>query len=153
MRLTKRTLSFVAAMTLAISTSAFAQEEVKAVSITTTTNIMLGAEESKGKVFHIYMPTGSILTVTVDGNDLISSAVEDSIHIEAEIDRNTAFFRMGRAGQFAVAATTKCGLSFSIVVEVYENSAKGKRIEDVLPRVVVKSPEGCVIEPDIEEKI
>jgi hypothetical protein len=148
-----KTLSNILVITLlSFSTLSFAQEEVKnttdapaltessgGVSINSQTYV--DAKTGMASVFSVTMPTDSVLTVSVDGNDTIKVAEDGTSLIKTSTVGNTAFFTVSKAGIFSVGAVTKCGLSFSIVINVKEKI--DLNTEKVAPKVVVKAPDGC----------
>lgn len=139
MRIVIKLLAF--ASLLLLSNAAFAQAE-----ITMSRSVKLTAEDASSRVFHVKMPEYSVLVLNLDGNDRFSRAVDNSNQIKNTIEDKTAFFEIGRPGNYSVGASTLCGMAISVVIEAYEN-AEGKAIsiEDNLPKVVIEAPEKCVL--------
>lgn len=126
----------LAALLLAFTNAA--AEETGALSLTSAATPLVSAEQSKSTVFHVNMPERSTLIATVYGGDEISSAYDSSNHVRNDIDGNSVTFQIGRAGQYSVSATTKCGLSFAVVINAVASTSESVDIREFLPKVAIQ---------------
>ncbi|MCK7460201.1 hypothetical protein [Idiomarina aminovorans] len=133
----KFNLMSLAVMFVAFSSFA-AQESSGFLSVTSAPSALVSAEQSKSTVFHVTMPSDSTLIATVYGGDEISSANENSTYIKEYIDGNNVTFQVSSAGQYSVSAVTKCGLSFSIVINAVESKENPVDIKKFLPKVAIQ---------------
>lgn len=112
--------------------------------VTASDSVHLKAKEAVSSVFHVTMPDNSVLTLSVNGSDRFSSAIENSASVSSEIDGKAAYFKFSKPGHYSVGANTICGVAFSVAVHVYsKEEAREKQISGSLPKVVVDAPEVC----------
>lgn len=107
-------------------------------------SVHLSSKEAVNSIFHVKMPEDSVLTLSINGADRFSSAVDGSSSVKSEIDNRAAFFTFNAAGHYSVGAVTVCGVAFSVAVHVYsKEDAEKEMIKGALPKVVVDAPAVC----------
>lgn len=142
----KKFIAFSALIAFGIGITANGQDltPVEQEKITSAKSVHLNNKEGIGSVFHVSIPEGGVLTVTSNGNDAISKAISgNGTYVTSDVAGNTAFFTFHKVGHYAVGAVTRCGLSFSVVADVYKNDDTKRKLQDSKPKVVIDAPANC----------
>ena len=101
--------------------------------------VSLSAEQANSSVFYIKMPSGSVATVSLAGNDkFIDSSGVAGVGIDFE--DNIAFIRINDITKASVGLATECGLGLSIVIEQVDSEVD---IKEIQPKVHITAPELC----------
>ncbi|MGO2130214.1 MAG: hypothetical protein ACTH4U_15855 [Pseudoalteromonas prydzensis] len=134
-------LNKITAITALLFTSAaLAQDSDGLIDVKIANSSLVSAEQSKSTVFHVTMPSNSALIATVYGGDTIKAVFENSSAVQASISGSSGIWVISKVGQYSFAATTKCGLSFSIVANVVTNyPEKPRTIDAFKPKVAIQS--------------
>lgn len=136
---TIKSVLIVCAATLAFSANAVESTiEVKSSDL-----VHLSNDEALSKVFHVRIPDDSVVTLAINGSDRFSTVKETDASITAEIDGKVAFFTFNTVGQYAIGASTICGVAFSVVVDVYKDEETAENLKKSLPKVVIDAPKNC----------
>ncbi len=133
--------ALVAVSGLVMSIPAMAQAPSN---ITVSDAVRLNAADAVNKVFHVTLAKDGVLVLAINGNDRFSEIVENAKYTEAKLDGKVAYVEFGKSGQYAIGASTVCGMAFSVVVEVYEQE-NAKSMVQSLPKVVVDAPKKCIL--------
>jgi hypothetical protein len=124
---------------LSASTGALSQADV-----TSSNEIHLNYPTGMKSVFHVLIPKGGVLTMSVAGKDKIKEVVTGhNSDRPYKVVGNSAFVTFKSIGQYSVGAATECGVSFSVVVNVYANVGKDSNFKKSLPKVVIDTPKTC----------
>ena len=124
---------------LAVLCSSFLFSNAWASEVKATNFVSLSAEQANTAVFYIKMPTGSVATVSLAGNDkFVSSSGAAGVGIEFE--DKIAFIRINDISKVSVGLATECGLGLSIVIEQVDSEVDMKEIQ---PKVHISAPDVC----------
>ena len=124
---------------LTVMLSSFLFSNVWASEVKTTNFVSLSAEQANTSVFYIKMPTGSVATISLAGNDkFVSSSGATGVGIEFE--DKVAFIRINDISKASVGLATACGLGLSIVIEQVDSDVDMKEIQ---PKVHISAPDVC----------
>lgn len=124
---------------LTVMLSSFLFSNVWASEVKTTNFVSLSAEQANTSVFYIKMPTGSVATLSLAGNDKFVSA-SGATGVGIEFEDKVAFIRINDISKVSVGLATACGLGLSIVIEQVDSDVDMKEIQ---PKVHISAPDVC----------
>lgn len=124
---------------LVMMVSSFLFSNAFASEVQATNFVSLSAEQANSSVFYIKMPTGSVATVSLAGNDkFVDSSGAAGVGIEFE--DKVAFIRINDITKASVGLATECGLGLSIVIEQVDSEVD---IKEIQPKVHITAPDVC----------
>lgn len=106
-------------------------------------NYVVDKDKAQSSIINLYLPTKSVATVGINGGDSFDTVEEihDNITAKYSSNKSSLFIKnsMSDGDITTIGASTKCGVSLSIVIHHIDIKAEDKNIQ---PKILINS-KGC----------